>query len=219
MVLHAVVTSLALLLPGGAAAADDVTISISPSVIQFAQRPEITGSVTSGRSGVPVTVQFKQCGLYPAQFRDFLETTTEAGGRWWLTPLQYLSTNFGASGLVRAVAGGEVSNAVALRMRAFVQLHRRPGGRFQVQVGGTQSFWRKRVLVQRFNRRLGTWVTMRSLLLTESFGSRYYGGSGVSALTERFELRVPKGTTLRAVLPAAAARPCYLAGYSRLVRT
>ena len=30
---------------------------------------------------------------------------------------------------------------------------------------------------------------------------------------------VRRGTTLRAVLPLASARPCYLAGYSKLVRT
>ena len=33
----------------------------------------------------------------------------------------------------------------------------------------------------------------------------------------RFE--VPKGTSIRAVLPLAQAKPCYLAGYSNIVRT
>ena len=30
---------------------------------------------------------------------------------------------------------------------------------------------------------------------------------------------VPKGTTLRAVLPLSQAKPCYLSGYSKPVRT
>ena len=34
-----------------------------------------------------------------------------------------------------------------------------------------------------------------------------------------FRLAVPKGRLLRAVLPRAQARPCYLAGVSRTLRT
>ena len=57
------------------------------------------------------------------------------------------------------------------------------------------------------------------MLLTKTEGSRYYGGSGLTASTESFHPDVPKGTTLRAVLPLAAAKPCYLGGYSKLIRT
>ncbi len=42
---------------------------------------------------------------------------------------------------------------------------------------------------------------------------------GEFAEKDHFKIAVPKGTTLRAVLPLAQAKPCYLAGYSKLIRT
>ena len=68
-------------------------------------------------------------------------------------------------------------------------------------------FWRKRVLFQRLDRRLGTWATVKKVVLTRSTG-------GVT-----FRAPVPKGSLVRAVLPLSEARPCYLAGYSPLLRT
>ena len=36
---------------------------------------------------------------------------------------------------------------------------------------------------------------------------------------KKLRFRVPKGTTIRAVLPRSQAGACYLAGYSKLIRT
>jgi hypothetical protein len=196
-----------------------VTIGVRPSIIPYLDQPEIFGAVTSGKAGEHVTVQFKQCGLYPLQFRDFLSTTTIEGGAWTLWELGQTRLQIEASGSFRAVWGNETSRAVALKMRAFVDLRRLPRGRgFYVRVAGTQSFWRQRVRVERFDTVSRKWILVRSLLLTESEGSRDYGQPILIASSENFRPAVPKGTTLRAVLPLAAARPCYLAGYSKLVR-
>jgi hypothetical protein len=51
---------------------------------------------------------------------------------------------------------------------------------------------------------------MRSVVLTKSG----YGGSASAT----FRAAVPKGTLIQAVLPRSQAPPCYLAGYSNLVR-
>ena len=101
-------------------------------------------------------------------------------------------------------------------MRAGVYLGRLRGGRFEVRVAGTQSFWRKRVRVERFDTGSRRWLLVRSLLLTESDGSLDYGQPSLIATTEPFRPAVPKGTTLRAVLPLQAARPCYIGGPSTL---
>ena len=85
-------------------------------------------------------------------------------------------------------------------------------------LAGTQSFWRKQVVVERFTRRLGKWVKVRRVSLTQSRGGRY-AVPVIFNFSETFRVRVPKGTILRAVLPLAAARPCYLGGVSRLLRT
>jgi hypothetical protein len=66
------------------------------------------------------------------------------------------------------------------------------------------------VLLQRFERRRGVWITMRRHALTESFAQGY---------SARFRPRVPRGTQLRAVMPLSQARPCYLEGYGPIFRT
>jgi hypothetical protein len=193
-----------------------VTIGVRPSIVRYAEKPEIFGAVTNAKPGEVVTVQFKQCGIYPLQFRDFMTTETIEGGAWSLQELLGVRLQITGSGSFRALWGNDVSREVALKMRVFVDLRRLPGGRFHVRVAGTQSFWRKSVRVERFDRRSRRWMLVRSLLLTESEGPGDYGAPIVE--TAPFRPGVPKGTTLRAVLPPAAARPCYLAGYSRLQR-
>jgi hypothetical protein len=197
-----------------------VTIGVRPSIVRYAEKPEIFGAVTNAKAGDVVTVQFKQCGLYPTQFRAFMTTQTIEGGAWSLGELLNVRLQIYASGTFRALWGDEVSREVALKMRAGVYLQRLPRrGRFTVRVAGAQSFWRRRVRVERFDTGSRTWILVRSLLLTESEGSRDYGQPILVAATEPFRPAVPKGTTLRAVLPLAAARPCYVGGNSLVQRT
>jgi hypothetical protein len=193
-----------------------VTIGVRPSIVRYVQKPEIFGAVTSGKANEEVTVQFKQCGLYPEQFRDFMTTRTIDGGAWSLVELLGVRLNIPASGTFRALWNGETSREVALKVRAYVDLRRLPRGRgFFVRVAGTQSFWRKRVRVERFDTRSRRWMLVKSLLLTENEAGDF--GAVITA-THSFHPRVPKGTILRAVLPLAAAKPCYLGGYSLLQR-
>lgn len=200
------------------ASSSTVTIGIRPSVVRFTQRPEIFGAVTSGKAGELVAVQFKQCGLYPTQFRDFMTTRTIDGGAWSLNPL-YTRIDIEASGTFRATWGAEISREAQINVRAWVTLQRLRRGRFEVRVAGTQSFWRRRVRLERFDTGQRKWILVQTLLLTESVGSRDYSQPVLISTTEPFRPAVPKGTTLRAVLPLAAARPCYLGGYSLLLRT
>jgi hypothetical protein len=196
-----------------------VGIGVRPTIVRYAEKPEIYGEVTPARAGEPVTVQFKQCGLYPVQFRDFMTTQTNTGGGWSLDELLSVGLQIPASGTFRALANGETSREVELKMRAFVALQRLPRGRgFYVRVAGVQSFWRRQVRIERFDTRLRKWTLVRSLLLTESEGTRDYNQPILVAETESFHPRVPKRTMLRAVLPLAAAKPCYLGGYSLLQR-
>jgi len=202
------------------ASAVGVSLGVRPSIVGFSGKPEIFGAVTNAKAGEDVTVQFKQCGLYPVQFRDFMTTTTIDGGAWSLTELLGVRLQIPASGSFRALWNDEASREVKLQMRAGVYLQRLPrGGRFTVRVAGAQSFWHRRVRVERFDTGSRTWILVRSLLLTESEGSRDYNQPILISMTEPFRPAVPKGTTLRAVLPLAAARPCYVGGPSLVQRT
>jgi hypothetical protein len=196
-------------LPRSVAASSDLTLVVQPTIIRStSDRMTIFGSVSGGEAGKKVTIQFKACGLQPIQFRDAFETTTRAGGGFSLEELRPF--NLGISGVYRAVSGGDVSAEIRVQQRVGVYMRPLSGGRFQVWVGGKVSFWRRFVLLQRFERRRGVWITMRRLVLTEGFAGGY---------SARFRARVPTGTQLRAVLPLSQARPCYLAGYGPIFRT
>jgi len=200
--------AVAALFVGGAgrSAATAVTLVVQPTTVSTSdQRMTILGSVGGARAGEKVTIQFKACGLLPLQFRDAFETTTEAGGRFSLDELRPF--NLGVSGVYRALAGGDVSPEVSVQQRAGVSLRPLGARRFEVRVGGKVSCWRRFVLLQRFERARGAWITMRRLVLTEGHGT-----------TRPFRPRVRKGTLIRAVFPLSQARPCYLAGVSPEVR-
>ena len=188
-------------------AADDVTIAVRPTIAAHFDPVTVYGSISTGKSGEKVTVQFKQCGLYPVQFRDAAEVTTSDGGGW--------STQLGvdANGTYRAAAGGSVSNEVKVLKRADVRLSPTRFGKFQVSVVGKLSFWHKRVTIERFDRNRG-WLKVRTVLLTDSGGAGLY----VWSTSPMFKLGLPKGTTIRATLPLAQAKPCYIAGISTLLR-
>ena len=114
----------------------------------------------------------------------------------------------------RARWAGDTSAEVTVRQRPYVQVSHRGGRRFDVFVRALSSFWRKQVLIQRYDRRLGTWLKVRSVVLTET------AGTGITAVTSAsFRASIPRRTLVRAVFPRAQARPCYLAGYSNLLRT
>jgi hypothetical protein len=191
-------------------ASERVTIAARPSIVPASQRVTVFGSVESGQAGELVTVEAKECGATPAFFRDVASATTNEGGGWSTDYMPRINTT------LRAVWKGTASEQVVVRQRAIVSLVRLPSRRFRVQVGGRAQFWRKRVQIQRFERRLGTWKIVRSVVLTESGG---YPGSGESVSWAEFRARIPRGSLIRAALPRSAARPCYVAGYSKLLQT
>jgi hypothetical protein len=197
-----------------AIAPGQIALDVQPSITRWGERIAVFGTVGNRRADQKVTIQFKGCGLYPKEFLDAAEITTREGGGWsvdWL---------FGrGTGAYRAVSGDAVSTEVKVQGRPSVRLRRDEDGSWSVFVTAALQFYKKRVLLQRFDR-LGNWVTMRSVQLTEQYANNpYFGLPFVSSSTEDFRLRVPKRTTLRAVFPLSQARPCYLAGYSNLVRT
>jgi len=208
-----IVAALALLIvaAAGRSAWSAVTLVVQPTVFSSTQeRMTIFGSVDGAGAGRKVTIQFKACGLVPVSFRDAFEMTTEAGGRYALDG--YLRPfNLGVSGVYRAVSGDDVSSEVRVSQRASVNLRPVDGGRFAVSVfGKTVSFWRRFVLLQRFERTRGVWVPLRRLVLTEE--------NGLSKSTKPFRPGVRRGTRIRAVFPLSQARPCYLAGVSQTLR-
>lgn len=201
-----------------------VTLVVAPRVISdWSQRMAIFGSVASGRANEKVAVQFKACGLYPSQFRDAFETTTNAGGGFSFSEIGPFSLK--VSGVYRALSGDAVSAEVPVQQRPYVNLRALANGRLQAGVSATVPFWRKQVVLQSFERRRGAWITVRQLVLTKQQGGApgaappFQTVSTVFVETEPFRAALPRGTTIRVVFPLAQARPCYLAGVSKSLRT
>jgi hypothetical protein len=188
----------------------NVTLVVQPRILRdLRQSMSIFGSVSSASAGEKVTIQFKGCGLNPLQFRDAYETTTNRGGGFSVEFPSPISPK--VSGVFRAVHGDSVSAEVSVQHQAPVSMRILGRGRFEVWVTGYTSFWRRYVVLQRYQRSRGAWVTVRRLLLTEQ---EYIPGSTVTVQTPPFRPPVPRGTRIRAVFPLSQAKPCYVAGVS-----
>ena len=189
---------------GAAAAPEQVTIEARPTVTRWLQPMTLFGSVDSRRAEEIVTIQARPCGS-PSQFFTNVDTARTSDGGGWSTEFRVLVNT-----TLRAVWNDRPSAQITVRARPGVLLRRRAARRFDVSVqgpSGGEMFWRKRVLFQRLDRRLGTWATVKQVVLTDSNGAATFRAS------------VPRGSLVRAVLPISQARPCYLAGYSSQVRT
>lgn len=187
---------------GGSAAAARLTLQARPLVVSAGVRVTLSGSVGNRRAAEDVKIQAKDCGL--DFFRVVAGAVTGERGEWF----EHYSLP-GPSTSLRAVWNGATSAEVAIRKRAPVRLWKRAAG-IEVRVL-ERSFWRKRVFIERFDRRLGTWRAVKTLVLTDR-SSR----GGVLAL---FTVRLPTGTRLRAVFPRSQTGPCYLAGTSNTLIT
>jgi hypothetical protein len=198
-----------------------ITLVVQPRIIENrSQRLSIFGSVDSGRADQKVVVQFKACGLVPLQFRDAFETTTREGGGFSLADRQPF--NLGVSGVFRAVSGDSVSAEVPVQQRVSVGLRVLGSRRLQASASGTVSFWRRYVLLQRFDRARGVWVNVRRIVLTEQLGGGpappFQTVPNVFVRSEPFRVPVRRGTSIRAVMPLSQAKPCYIAGVSPIRR-
>ena len=188
-----------------------ITITVRPTIFGRQGPLVVSGSVTSGKADQKVTLQYKQCGLLPAQFRDYTEVTTHEGGGW------SLETGVLANGAFRALSEGDVSNEVQVQKRVDVRLEPAPPRRFVVNVVERFQFWRKQVLIQRFHRGQKKWLLVKKLRLVNTDAAP--GSTFVWSSTDEFAVDVPRGTTIRAVLPLAQAKPCHIGGYSNLLVT
>lgn len=183
-----------------------VTIFARPTVIGWTESAQLYGAAPGASHNDIVRIEVRECGS--TFFKTFVELHPSSGGGWSTPAGSAITATY------RAVFRSRTSAAVKIRQRAHVVLERRRSGKgFVVAVTAKRSLWRKTALLQRRHRR--GWETVRPLVLTDSVEST----GRVSASQATFRLVVPRGTVLRAVLPAAQAGPCYVESVSKVVRT
>jgi hypothetical protein len=189
------------------AASEPVTIAARPQDLARDRRLTLYGAIAGGAKEV-VTLEARDCGQ--SSYRLVAHVATVFGGAWsW----EFFYPGITAS--VRASWRGHRSEPVTVRDRAFVELRARGSGAYVVSVRAKLPFAGKRVELQRLSLDRG-WTTLRTVVLTKSGAP---AGSTYITSSARVEASVPARTLLRAVLPRSQARPCYLAGYSNLLRS
>jgi hypothetical protein len=105
-----------------------------------------------------------------------------------------------------------VSRPITVKLRPQLILSRTKGGGFRIDLLAYRSFPDRVVVLQRFNPGSSGWTTIARARLKRSGGLRVYFSSVV------FHVKPRSGATLRAVLSAQQAGPCYAAGVSRTLR-
>jgi hypothetical protein len=190
---------------GFSADTDAISIRAYPTILNFDQRIIVSGELLPAKADEYVAVQGKECGVPGAFFRSLWGASTNEGGGWEAE--FYVRTRT----VLRAVSGKDVSAELTVQVRVPLYLAPLPGkpGRFRLVVawGTTVPFRGKRVVIQRFDRAARKWRNVRWLVVNDARD------------VQGFRIPVPKGTTVRAHLPLPQAKPCYLAGYSKLIRT
>jgi hypothetical protein len=69
----------------------------------------------------------------------------------------------------RSVAEADTENRNDRRLLPLVRLSRMQSSarQFEIAVVGKKSFWHRMVVIERFDRRLGRWMNVRSVVLTQ----------------------------------------------------
>jgi hypothetical protein len=182
-----------------------VTIFARPTVVGWAESAQLFGTARGAGAGEIVAIEVRECGS--SSFRAYAEAHAASGGGWVMPVGTAVTSTF------RARFRSAVSPTVTIRQAARISLARKRAGRaFVVAAISKRSLWRKTVEIQR--RSGGRWRTVKTVRLTVSVSST----GTVSASEATFRLAVPRGAQLRAVLPRAQARPCYVESVSSVVR-
>jgi hypothetical protein len=192
----------------GGSATETISWSARPTVVRWNEEVTATGQLASGRQDALVTIQTRPCNQ--ETWQDLAETPSTAGGAFSVDFLTHIG------GLVRASSGGATSEPVTVQQRPYVFFSQRRPGRFRAGVQAYLPFWHRKMRIERFDTKRRAWLLVKRVLLADTEGGG--GQPDIASTTGIFRLDVAKGTTLHATFPLSQAKPCYLAGYSAILR-
>ena len=185
-----------------AAEPEEVTIAADPGIVRWPTGTSLGGQVSSGKAGELVNIEGKEC---PSRsFRTLTWVRSTAGGAWTADVGPQTRT------VLRARWGDTRSREIVVLVRPHLVLGQISRKLFRAQLLIGIRANGKRLLLQRFDRDDRAWTIVKTFVFKGS-------NSGWPQMT--LPATVPRGTTLRLVLPRAQARPCYLAGYSNVLTT
>jgi plastocyanin len=197
-----------------AAAPATVTASPSPRVVTYGAMTTIAGTLSTGQAKQKVDILAQRCSETAP--KSVATVTTGAGGAFTYQTPPTINTSYQA----RFGAGGTAvtSPLAAVSTRPLVNLRRNAAHRFTVQVTAGESFVGKAVTFQRWIQKTHRWQKVKTVVLRSRHAvSTPLTGSTVSSVT--FGARLRSRLSVRAVLTAAQASPCYIAASSATIRS
>ena len=174
-----------------------VTLNVSANEITYSKFVQLSGALTDGKAGVPVTIMAE--AYDQSAFVPVAQVTSGAGGSWVFSTQTKVRTQYEAS------AEGGTSSVLTVSVAPIVFLSRLSNGNLRTRVAASTSFQNHVLQLQRLEK--GLWVTWKHVLL----------GVGGRAT---FATALPVGRTLvrMAIGPFVPgvnqAGPGLLAGYS-----
>ena len=176
--------------------ANTVSLATSSYKIVSGHFVMLSGAVSTGQSGVKVTVLAQRFG--DSALGSVATVLTGDGGKWTYPAQPTIRTSYVVN------ANGVTSPTVTVGVRPSVSLRVTTRARVATHVGGATSFAGRRVQLQRLSQ--GTWITVKRSRLNDS-----------STTTFRISV-LPKGkSTIRIAFSVNQAGPGYLGGFSRLL--
>jgi hypothetical protein len=173
-----------------------VTMGVSAFKVTAGSYVKLSGTVSGGQMGVPVTMLAQPFG--ESTPRTIATVFTGAGGGWTYLARPLIQTAYQAS------ANGGASAGITVGVRPAMSLMRITRGRLSSHVTGSTSFAGKLVQLQRLSN--GRWVTVKRLRLGNNSTTIFRGSL------------LPRGkSTIRMALSVNQAGPGYLAGFSRTI--
>jgi hypothetical protein len=189
-----------------AAVADSITMRPRATVLRSNEfNVGVLGAISSGAEGEYVVVKGKECGIPGAFYRAIGGATTTAGGTYEASVLIRTKTT------LRAEWQEAASPTVVVWPRAWITLTKEEDGYRVTVASETSDMDGKRAVVQRLTP--AGWKPLQTVVVEAQRGYVQF------AEKKKLRFKVPKGTTIRAVLPRSQSGACYLAGYSKLLRT
>jgi hypothetical protein len=187
------------------APAAGLVLQIRPKAISYGQEVVIRGTIPRARAGQQVSLFAHSCHFTGAARIRVLRTNKHGAFSFRISPA--LKTTYSVAWKKQK------SHLVAVNVAPAVALQKQPGGYgVTVSAGGGSTFEGKQAALQR---RVGkAWRTIgtTTLKLTSNPDALTSVSSGTVTA------QVPRGTQLRALLPAAQAKPCYLGAASPVLK-
>jgi plastocyanin len=183
-----------------------ISISAAPAVAAYGSSPAVSGLVSSGASGEPVTLDGMPCGA--TTFSRVAAITSGANGAWVSSVKPVVNTVYQATW--RSTKSVQFTEKVSPRLA----LRRVRAHRFTASVTAAQGYVGKKLVLQRYVAGKRAWKNLKRVTLTKAKP----GAAPAVVSSASFRTAVPRRTRLRLLLLQDEAGACYAPARSAAIR-